>query len=341
MRGARAAHHAVGRGVLALSRRTVLALRALGLGDFLTGLPAVRAVGRGLPDHEVLLACPEELQPLVGLAGAADRVLPTRGLDPIRWSGAPPTVAVNLHGRGPESHRLLQALRPGTLVAFACDEVGVEGPTWRADEHEVSRWCRLADHAGWPADPGDLGLRRPDVPPDVDGAVVVHPGAAHAARRWPASRFAEVAARVASTGLPVVVTGAAGERELATRVAAEAGLASGHVLAGETDLLGLAAVVAAARLVICGDTGVAHLATAFGTPSVVLFGPVAPSLWGPPADGPHTVLWHGDGTGSPWAEAPDPALLRITVEEVDEAVRERLGATRRGSSVTEGLPGAR
>jgi ADP-heptose:LPS heptosyltransferase len=110
------------------------------------------------------------------------------------------------------------------------------------------------------------------------------------------------------------------------------------VLAGET---GLAAVVAAARLVICGDTGVAHLATAFGTPSVVLFGPVAPSLWGPPADGPHTVLWHGDGTGSPWAEVPDPALLRITVEAVDEAVRERLGATRRGSSVTDRLASAR
>ena len=57
---------------------------------------------------------------------------------------------------------------------------------------------------------------------------------------------------------------------------------------------------------------VAHLATAYGTPSVLLFGPTAPSRWGPPADGPHEVLWCGDGTGDPWGDEPDPALLRIT-----------------------------
>ncbi|WP_260615114.1 MFS transporter, partial [Streptomyces sp. WAC05292] len=43
---------------------------------------------------------------------------------------------------------------------------------------------------------------------------------------------------------------------------------------------GLAALVAHARCVVAGDSGVAHLASALRTPSVVLFGPVAPRLWG-------------------------------------------------------------
>ncbi|HET9633675.1 MAG TPA: glycosyltransferase family 9 protein, partial [Terrabacter sp.] len=117
---------------------------------------------------------------------------------------------------------------------------------------------------------------------------------------------------------------------LAVAVADAAGLGPDAVLAGRTDLLSLSALVHGARLVICGDTGIAHLATAFGTPSVVLFGPVPPSEWGPPAEGPHTVLWHGGerassgGRGDPHGEAVDAALLATTVDEVVTAARARL-----------------
>src|SRR3712207_6850754 len=43
-----------------------------------------------------------------------------------------------------------------------------------------------------------------------------------------------------------------------------------------------AAVVAEAALVVTADTGAGHLASAYGRPSVVLFGPVPPWQWGPP-----------------------------------------------------------
>jgi ADP-heptose:LPS heptosyltransferase len=109
----------------------------------------------------------------------------------------------------------------------------------------------------------------------------------------------------------VVVTGSAGERELAQAVARAAGLPRESVLAGRTDVVGLAAAVAAASRVVCGDTGVAHLATALGRPSVVLFGPTPPDEWGPPRDlRRHRVLWAGR-RGDPHAHTPEPGLLSI------------------------------
>jgi len=296
-------------------------LRALGLGDLLTSVPAMRAVRRAMPDHEIVLAAPPALEPLVRLAGVADRLLATSGLEPVRWDGPAPDVAVNLHGKGPESHRLLTALGPADVVAFSCPEAGVDGPHWDADEHEVLRWCRLVTVAGWPADPVDLRLPSPDRPPAVADAVVVHPGAASLARRWPAERFAAVARWAAGKGFPVVLTGNDAERALALDVCRMAGLAPSAVLAGRTDLAGLAAQVGAARVVVCGDTGVGHLASALGRPSVLLFGPTPPSRWGPPGTGPHTVIWRGSTVGDPAADLPDPALLRVTVDEVLGEVR--------------------
>jgi ADP-heptose:LPS heptosyltransferase len=150
----------------------------------------------------------------------------------------------------------------------------------------------------------------------VRDAVVVHVGAAHPARRWPSERFAAVVRHLVDGGAHVALTGSAEERPLAERAWELAGRPGVCLLAGRTDLLQLAAAVASARLVVSGDTGVAHLATAFGRPSVLLFGPTPPARWGPPAGGPHTVLWHGDRPGDPFGSQPDAALLRITVEEV-------------------------
>ena len=310
-------------------RPRALALRALGLGDFLTGVPALRALRRAVPDHELVLAGPGILEPLVELAGAADTLLPTGELQPVPWRGGPPEVAVDLHGNGPASKRLLQALRPGRLVAFAGpggDGSPVPGPAWHPDEHERARWCRLVSACfGVPAEPGDLLLARPERPPPVPGAVIVHVGAAATSRRWPEDRFAQVVRWARARGERVLLTGSSAERDTVGRVAAAAGVPAGDVVAGRTDLVDLAALIASARLVVAGDTGVAHLASAYRTPSVLLFGPVPPAQWGPPRDGPHTVLWRGAGTGDPHGSETDPALLRIGVDDVVEAVALRLG----------------
>jgi ADP-heptose:LPS heptosyltransferase len=303
----------------------VLVLRALGLGDFLTAVPALRAIRRALPEHRVALAAPPALAGLVRLAGVADRLVPASGLEPLHWNQPPPAVAVNLHGKGPESTQLLRELHPWWLVAFAPDSQP-GGPRWDPDEHEVDRWCRLVADAGWAVDRDNLALPVPPEPSPAPGAVVVHPGAAFAARRWPAERFSRLVAALAAVGADVVITGSAGEAALAESIRERAGHPEVLVLAGRTDLLQLAALVAGARLVVSGDTGVAHLATAYRRPSVLLFGPTPPSRWGPPATGPHTVLWHGDRIGDPFGAEPDPALLRITVDEVLSAAERRLTA---------------
>ena len=294
-------------------------LRPLGLGDLLTGVPALRAVRAAVPGHRLVLAATAALAPVAGLIDAVDEVLPARELEPLDWPGPPPDLAVDLHGKGPASHVVVADLQPRRLLTFGSP--GYPGPAWYADEHEVHRWCRLvAEGLGVPADPDALDLAVPMVPAPVAGAALVHPGAAFPGRRWPADRFAAVARHLAAAGHDVRITGGPGEVELARSVASAAGLGEDAVLAGRTTSLELAAAVAAARVVVSGDTGVAHLATAYRRPSVVLFGPVSPALWGPPPRAQHVVLWHGNGTGDPWGAALDPALAMITVDEVTDAL---------------------
>jgi ADP-heptose:LPS heptosyltransferase len=133
-------------------------------------------------------------------------------------------------------------------------------------------------------------------------------------------RWVEVARWLRAGGNEVVVTGSAPEGDLCEQICAAAGVRN---LAGSLTLPALADLVADAGLLICSDTGVAHLATAYATPSVLLFGPTPPARWGPAIDPHlHRVLWHGhqDRLGDPHGSRVDPALASITVTEVIDAV---------------------
>jgi ADP-heptose:LPS heptosyltransferase len=393
----------------AASRPRVLLLRALGLGDFLTGVPAYRAVRRAFPEHEVVLAAPAQFAPLAELTGAIDRLLPTDELAPVRWPWPydAPQVAVDLHGNGPASRRLLEELRPAQLIGFSTARApnrGVchLGPRWLPGEHEVYRWCRLLTRSGIPADPSDLELQPPDPvhrpasspkaasthadsgsdsrslsgsvagtgtrtgtgtdtdsvsgpdsssrtstssasatgstatqrpwPANYARPVIIHPGAGYPSRRWPPARFAAVAGYLNKSGWRVLITGSPSERDLAEYVARTAGLPPYAAVAGQTTPLNLAALVAEAALVVSGDTGIAHLATAFRRPSVVLFGPIPPDEWGPPPDRPWHVALHAAEPGyhgDPHGDQVDPALDAIRATDVIAAVDKLLEATNR------------
>lgn len=311
----------------------VLVLRALGLGDALTAVPALRGLRRAWPDRWLMLATDAAIGEWLRTLGLIDEVLPAHGLRPLPWPprgmlGDGGHLAVNLHGSGPQSHLLLSATTPDRLIAFRQPGAGFDdGPAWHDDEHEVDRWCRLVTTAGGPCGRTDLRLPAPG---RRTSEIVLHPGAAAPARRWPAERWARLAADLLAAGHPVVLTGGVAETELcgdivarARELAGPAGTAGPVDTAGRLDLPELADRVGRARMLVCGDTGVAHLATAFRTPSVLLFGPTSPHRWGPAIDpGLHTVLWHGDPAhpGDPHGVDLDPALAAIEVDQVRAAV---------------------
>jgi heptosyltransferase-2 len=123
------------------------------------------------------------------------------------------------------------------------------------------------------------------------GFYVFAPGAEYGpAKRWPASHFAGLAAQLT---LPVVLLGSAKESALCADIAAQA-LALGQTqcrdLSGRTSLDQALAVIAAAKAMVSNDSGLMHVAAAFGTPQVAIFGSSSP-LHTPPLSAQAQVLW--------------------------------------------------
>jgi ADP-heptose:LPS heptosyltransferase len=284
--------------VISTQRRpTVVVLRALGLGDFLTAVPALRALRRAYRDHRIVLAAPRALTPLARLSGAVDEVVPADPLAPLARQVHGADVAVNLHGRGPQSHTVILAAEPGQALWFRNPQIpqSAGAPEWRPAEHEVVRWCRLLGEQGIAADPADLRLGQAAA--HRRRLTVIHAGAGKPERVWPIGRWAAVARTERIRGRTVLLTGGSAEAGLARAVACAAGLPAGSVIAGRTDLAQLARLVGRAERVVSCDTGIAHLATAMGTPSVTLFGPSPPSEWGALIDRhAHRSLWAGPGS---------------------------------------------
>ncbi|MEX1024870.1 MAG: glycosyltransferase family 9 protein [Planctomycetota bacterium] len=323
----------------------VLITRSLGLGDLCTAIPALRAVRRAFPRHEITLAAPAWQTPIALRAGV-DRVVDTVGLAPLGDEFRGVDVAVNLHRPGPESIRRLLPLQPARLISYRHPRIAATsgGPDWDSREHEVERWCRLLTHAGIAVDPHDrrLGVSGHDPVHGTRGrwnGVALHPGAAAPGRRWPQERFAAVARYLFHAGQRVVVTGSAEESDLCAAVVALANDSRGAwnraslvatpppiSIAGKTGLDGLMGILRGARALIVNDTGVAHLAAALGTPSVVLFGPTSPEPWGPPKGARHRVLWKGR-LRDPHAQPVDAGLEGISVTEVLRTLDDLIGLT--------------
>ncbi len=160
------------------------------------------------------------------------------------------------------------------------------------------------------------GVRTPALPRPW---LVIHPGggqnpgAEHLAKRWPAAGFAGIAARWAGLGGTALVVGGPDDVALAAEVAAGAATFGTHAVdvAGQLSLGATAALIARADAYLGNDSGVAHLASAVGTPSVVVFGPTSALRYGP-VPGAGEAVTPG-GWGRP--------IEAVTVEAVWDAVR--------------------
>jgi len=154
-----------------------------------------------------------------------------------------------------------------------------------------------------------LGIQRPapeaapirlDLPPNAGDAAdallaqagiagpfaVIHPGTARAEKYWLPARWATVIDHCQATlGLPCVLTGslAGFEQDHLRAIHAEM-RTPWHDFSGKLDLLGLAAIIRRAGLLLSMDSAPVHLGAAFGTPQISLFGETNPFAWRPRHD---------------------------------------------------------
>jgi len=294
----------------------IAVFRALQLGDLLCAVPALRALDHAYPEARIsLIALPwarelaqrlpyiDEFIEFPGFPAMPERS-PDVAAIPAFLSAMQKRefdLAIQMHGSG-------ELTNPLTALLGARRSAGFHRPgsyrpdpelffEWRDAEHEVVRWVRLMDLLG--IAPRGTQLEFPLREEDWQGwralqlrdYAVLHPGSQLPSRRWPAERFAAVGDALAAEGLQVVITGTAGEREL-TATVKQAMREPALDLAGRTTLGSLAATIGRARLLVCNDTGVSHIAAAMKTPSVVVACGSDPKRWAPLDRELHRVLWH-------------------------------------------------
>jgi len=110
----------------------------------------------------------------------------------------------------------------------------------------------------------------------------VHVSGGRESKQWHLDRFAAVARELARLrGGTIVLTGSPSDRPLVEKVVAELGGIAQLNVCGQLDLVDLAAVLAQLEVLVTGDTGPMHLASAVSTPVVALFGPADPRRYGP------------------------------------------------------------
>ena len=324
----------------------ILLVRLGALGDVVHTVPAAAAVRTAFPDARIEWLVDARHRAIVDLVTAVDRAIPLQRSTLSGWSDViralrqtPYDVAIDLQGllksavlaRASGARRVvgfsIWHLREKTARPFYSDAHDAEGG------HVITKNLRLLAAIGV----HDETIRFPlaDPPsPALDHLrhrigprpfALINAGAAWPNKRWPPERFGQIAAFLREAcGLEPVVLWGPGEEILASRVtAASSGTA---IEAPRTTVTDLVALARAASLVISGDTGPLHIATAVGTPTVSLFGPTDPERNGPfdPAD---AVISRYDTCGCHYDRRCHQArwcLDGVEIAEVCAAVQRRL-----------------
>ncbi len=266
-----------------MSRPRVLIVRAGALGDVLLLRPAIAGLRRA--GFDVTLLAPSGAARVLEHAGQVD-VLPWESPDVAALladaRACPEPLATQLSGLTAalaitRNEPLLAALR--THVGHVLSVEPVPPPRLHAARWYAQAAVRLGAETIWPGpslEPSALESAQAD---DVrralgDGYVVLHPGSGSASKNWSVEGFAALG--VALGRVALVVGPADGE----TGDALAARLSDAVRLEG-LPLRLLGAVLAGASLYVGNDSGVSHLAAAYGVPTLALFGPTDPATWAP------------------------------------------------------------
>ena len=156
-----------------------------------------------------------------------------------------------------------------------------------------------------------------------DRLAVVNAGGNWALKRWPQENFSVLIDRLAEDcGLKVALVGSAQDRSLAEAITSR----SSHrpaILAGQTDLKQLLALMKRAEVVISADSGPLHMAHSVGANVIGLFGPTRPEVTGPRGQGRGKVIQHDIGCNhEPCYNLKCPNNLCMKMITVDEVIHE-------------------
>ncbi len=286
-------------------RVLVVALRRLG--DVLLTTPLIRSVKRafpqasidalvfagtegiltGNPDLTNILTLPQRPRAGDTLALLA-RLFKRYDLALSTQTGDRPTFLAVIAGR--HSAGLAEAKGSAAAVKrLALSRSVVSEPS----QHRVLDILHLAELIGIRAQAEIVcpsGGMRPALAPAQPYAVI-HAAPMFTYKRWTATGWRALAAALRERGLGAAITGAAGDRGYLDGVFNDASVVR---LDGKLAWPDLSALIAGASVYVGPDTAITHLAAATGTPTVALYGPTDPRLWGP---------WPRGGLDPPWAAA--------------------------------------
>lgn len=338
--------------------RRIVIFRALNLGDILCLVPALRMLRQAAPHAHVAFIGLSNVQdciarfphyidefidfpgdswlperkPRVAEAGSFYQSMQEREFD----------LAIQMHGSGTHSNGIVRRLGARRWAGFVPDkqQQTAQRLLWPDHQPEIIRYVSLLQHMGLALNE-DVSLELPLTRTDhrkaevlaaclgisLHHTVILHPGARLASRRWPAERFVELGRQLVGHGWEVAITGSASECDLTATVTEHIG-AGAIDCGGLTDLGMLASFLKQARLLVCNDTGVSHVAAAVRAPTVVIASGSDVQRWAPLDSELHTVLYH-DMPCRPcaWDVCPvpgHPCATRITVDDVMSAVQAKL-----------------
>jgi heptosyltransferase-2 len=282
--------------------RPILIIPYMWIGDFVRGHTVVRVLKERWPNRPVDILVNKQVQSLVDYMPGVRRGvlwdLPRRRLALAKqWELAAKLRAENYGTVLVMPRTWKSALAPA--LAGIPERVGFVGEVrfgllnqWRWGEKKLPRMidkkCALALPEGarlppeWPVPQMRVPADEIDRWREAHGlgtgaAVALGPGSVGPSKRW--SYYADAAKLLAERGLDVWVIGGPGEKGLADEILA-AGGPNVRDLTG-TDLRNGVVAMAAAGVAVTNDSGLMHIAAALGTPTIGIFGPTSPQLWGP------------------------------------------------------------
>lgn len=306
-----------------LQVQSVVVFRALHFGDMLCAVPALRALRMAVPKAHIALAgLPWAAQFVHRFSSYLDEflVFPGHPLLPeqnVQHDDLTPfyatvcarefSLALQLHGSSDLANNIVAGFGAAITAGHCRGKPVVTDKTVLASYPETGaepeRLLHLVGQLGAPAvgkhlefpvlreDEDELAASGLTAGLEPGSYLCVHPGARDRATCWPPQRFAAVADRLAGEfGLRIVLTGSPDEAPLTQAVAGYMHTPA-LVATAPMSLGAMAALLRDARLLVCNDTGVSHLAAGLGLNSVVIFRKADIARWAPLDRQRHRCIW--------------------------------------------------